>query len=337
MAFSELQKLGNNYPSQDKEALVSLNGNYQRRYQREILELAAIAADGVQNAWDLGLEPDLDPQVWEAFQLQYPHETIDSLRDSIATSANPEGTIDGWERGIRGKYFEVLVRDELRAGENVGDIKLGPGEDAILAESPTEKGWDLSIVDEDGNSIREVSLKVVKDFDDVEDALERYSQYEVMTTSDHESEAIANEMVSTTDHQREDLIEMVMGQIDEATEGVADDIAEQALEVAFDAIPFASLLIIPSTEIWKMRRNGHSVKEALRRSKRRLGRAGVYSAIEATVNSTPAAPVSVPITMALRLTQTRIGQRVALDNYLEEKTHEILREIEQGRLLTRPA
>ena len=55
------------------------------------------------------------------------------------------------------------------------------------------------------------------------------------------------------------------------------------------------------------------------------------------MNSTPAAPVSVPITMALRLTQTRIGQRVALDNYLEEKTHEILREIEQGRLLTRPA
>ena len=337
MAFSELQELGNNYPSQDKEALVSLNGNYQRRYQREVLELAAIAADGVQNAWDLGLEPDLDPQVWEAFQLQYPNETIDYLRDSISTSANPEGTIEGWERGIRGKYFEVLVRDELRAGENVGDIKLGPGEDAILAESSTQKGWDISIVDEDGNSIREVSLKAVKDFDGIEEALERYPQYEVMTTSDHESEAIANEMVSTTDHQREDLTEMVMGQIDEATEGVAEDIAEQALEVAFDAIPFASLLIIPSTEIWKMRSNGHSVKEALRRSKSRLGRAGVYSAIEAAVNSTPAAPVSVPITMALRLTQTRIGQRVALDNYLEEKTHEILREIEQGRLLTRPA
>ena len=306
---------------------MALSGDYQRRYQDEILELAAIAADGVQNAWDLGLEPDLDPQVWEAFQLQYPNETIDSLRDSIATSVNPEGTIGGWERGIRGKYFEVLVRDELKAGEGVGDIKLGPGEDAILAESSTEAGWDINIVDEDGNSIRKVSLKAVKDFDAVEDALEKYPEYQVMTTTDHESEAIANDMVSTTDHHREDLADMVMGQIDEATEGVAEDIAEQTLEVAFDSIPFASLLIIPSTEIWKMRRNGHSVKEALRMSKRRLGRAGVYSAIEAAVNSTPAAPVSIPITMALKLTQTRIGQRVALDNYLEEKTNEILREI----------
>ena len=325
MAFSKLQELGNTYPSQDKDALMELNGDYQRRYHREILDLAAIAADGVQNAWDLGLEPHLDPQVWEAFQLQYPNKTIDSLRDSIATSATPEGTIEGWERGIRGKYFEVLVRDELRAGESVGDIKLGPGEDAILAESSTEKGWDINIVNEDGNSIRKVSLKAVKDFGDVGDALEKYPEYQVVTTTDHESEAISNDMVSTTDHHRKDLTKMVEGQIDEATEGVAEDIAEQGMEVAFDAIPFASLLIIPGTEIWKMRRNGHSFKEALRMSKRRLARAGVFSGIEASVNSTPAAPVSIPITMGLRLTRARIGQRVALGNYLEEKTQEILR------------
>ena len=105
MAYSKLQDLGNNYPSQDKDALMALSGDYQRRYQHEILELAAIAADGVQNVWDLGLEPDLDPQVWEAFQLQYPNKTIDYLRDSIVTSANPAGTIEGWERGIRGQVF----------------------------------------------------------------------------------------------------------------------------------------------------------------------------------------------------------------------------------------
>ena len=334
MAYSELQDLGHRYPPQDKDALMQLSGDYQRRYLHEILELAAIAAEGFQNFWNLGLEPEADPQVWEAFQLQYPNETIDSLRESIANSADPEGTINGWERGIRGKYFEILVRDELKADESVGDIKLGPGEDAVLAESPTEKGWDINIVDEDGNSIRKVSLKAVQDFDDVEDALEEYPQYPVMATADHESEAIANEMVSTTGHNREDLIEIVRGQIDEATEGVAEDLAEQALEVAFDSIPFASLHIIAGTEIWNMRKNGGSFKEALWRSRRRLGRAGVYSAIEAAVNSTPAAPVSIPITMALRLTQTRIGQRVAQDNYMEEKTQEILREIQQGRLST---
>ena len=105
MAFSKLQDLGNDYPHQDKEALMDLSKDYQMRYHREILDLAAIAAEGVQNVWDLGLEPDLDPQVWEAFQLQYPHETLDSLRDSIATSANPEGTIEGWGAGHTGQVF----------------------------------------------------------------------------------------------------------------------------------------------------------------------------------------------------------------------------------------
>ena len=330
MAYDKLQVLGHHYPPQDKDALMELSEDYQRRYQREILDLATIAAEGVQNFWDLGLEPEEDPQVWEAFQLQYPNETVDSLRESIAGSADPEGTIDGWERGIRGKYFEILVRDELKAGESVGDIKLGPGEDAVLAESPTEKGWDINIVDEDGNSIRKVSLKAVKDFDDVEDALQKYDEYPVMTTADHEAEAIANEMVSTTAHNREELTEVVKGQIDEVTEGVAEDLAEQGLEVAFDSIPFASVPIIAGTEIWKMRKNGHSFKEAWRRSRRRIGRAGVYSSIEAAVNATPAAPVSIPVTMVLRLTQTRIGQRVAQDNYMEEKTQEILRESELG-------
>ncbi len=333
MAYGELQDLGRLYPPQDKDALVALSKAYQRRYQREILELSAIAAEGVQNVWNLGLEPELDPQVWEAFQLQYPNETTDSLRESIASSVNPEGTIDGWERGIRGKYFEILVRDELKAGESVGDIKLGPGEDVVLAENPTEDGWDLNIVYEDGNSIRKVSLKAVQEFDDVEDALEEYPEYPVMTTADHESEAIANEMVSSTSHNREDLVEVVRGQIDEVTEGAAEDLAEQGLEIAFDSIPLASLPIIVGTEIWNMRKNGHSFKEALRMSRGRLVRAGVYSTIEAAVNSTPAAPVSIPVTMALRLTQTRIGQRLAQDNYMEEKTEEILREIDpMGRL-----
>ena len=337
MGYIELQDLGHRYPPQDKDALMELSGDYERRYRREILDLAAIAAEGVQNFWNLGLEPEADPQVWEAFQLQYPNETIDSLRESIANSADPEGTINGWERGIRGKYFEILVRDELKAGESVGDIKLGPGEDAVLAENPTMKGWDINIVGEDGNSIRKVSLKAVQDFDDVEDALNEYPQYPVMTTGDHEAEAMANEMVSTTGHNREDLIEIVSGQIDEATEGVAEDLAEQGLEAAFDSIPFASLPIIAGTEIWNMRKNGRSFKEALRMSRRRLRRAGAYSAIEAAVNSTPAAPVSIPITMALRLAQARIGQRVAQDNHMEEKTQEILREIEPGRLSTASA
>ena len=49
--------------------------------EREILELAALAADAsLDRVTTLGLEPGADPQFLEAFQLQYPNVSLESLR-----------------------------------------------------------------------------------------------------------------------------------------------------------------------------------------------------------------------------------------------------------------
>ena len=47
----------------------------------------------------------------------------------------------------KGKYFEYLVAARLNDGQQVGDLLLAPGQRAELAESMTQPGWDMRIVD----------------------------------------------------------------------------------------------------------------------------------------------------------------------------------------------
>ena len=167
MAYEELKSLAGSYPRKDRDAFLELEKGYRTRKERAILELAALAADvSADNIMNLGLEPGSAPQLLEAFELQYPHQSVERLREAT------EGQLQGWANGVKGKYFELLVAEKLNAGETVGDIKLLSGEVAKLAESTTQAGWDLAIVDEAGETVEEVQLKATDSLGYVKDALE---------------------------------------------------------------------------------------------------------------------------------------------------------------------
>ena len=91
-----------------------------------------------------------------------------------------KGFLSAW----KGKYFEVLVRDELNAGEWVGDIHLEPGQTALLAESAIQPGWDLQIINSDGSVAQELQLKATESLSYVKEALERYPDIGVLTTDE---------------------------------------------------------------------------------------------------------------------------------------------------------
>ena len=81
MGYDELIKLAESYPTQDRDAIPNLARQYSLRQEREILELAALAADvGLDDVLNLGLEPEANPQFLDAFKLQYPNVSLDSLR-----------------------------------------------------------------------------------------------------------------------------------------------------------------------------------------------------------------------------------------------------------------
>ena len=89
---------------------MALAQEYRIHDEREILTLAAIAADvSLDSVLNLGLEPAAAPQFMEAFRLQYPNVDIDSLRGAS------EESLRGWAK-VKGNNFEVIVRDRLNAG-----------------------------------------------------------------------------------------------------------------------------------------------------------------------------------------------------------------------------
>lgn len=143
---------------------------------------AGVAITSLLNADDIDIS-DLPPQVHEAFELAYPNVPIESLED-----AGTEG-IAGYVNAWKGKLFEVETRDKLNAGETVGDIHLPEGQHAVLADSATQSGWDLQILNADGSVATELQLKATDSLAYVKQAIEENPDIHVLATSDLALEA----------------------------------------------------------------------------------------------------------------------------------------------------
>ena len=121
---------------------------HARQREQTVLDAVAATAGLGGILHQLSHAPtELDPQLEEAFSLAFPDRTTEVLHG--ASTEELQGYASAW----KGKYFEVVVRDRLQAGEAVGDLQLRTGQEAMLADSPSQPGWDLQIVDEHGESV----------------------------------------------------------------------------------------------------------------------------------------------------------------------------------------
>ena len=320
-----LQRLAEFYPAADRSSLADLASHYENRGQREILEIAAIAADvSADSILDLGLEPQSNPLIMEAFRLQYPKVDLDSL---VGAS---EGRLDGLAKGIKGKYFEVLVRDRLNNGETLGELRLGPGQLARLAESPTQEGWDLEIVNaKDGSLVEQLQLKATTSMSYVKSALDKNPGIRVAVPS--EVDGVKDEILRT-DISESDLAEAVNRQLGEQSEGALQDMLDQSTEWVFDAVPIVSGILVAVTEGRHVLIGRSSLDESIRRGAKRLGRSAAFSTLGATLVALDAGILSVPTITAARVAWRRLNNRIASGEYLQMKTAEILESVGQNLL-----
>ena len=322
MGYDELTKLSESYPTQDRDAIPNLARQYSLRQEREILELAAFAADvGLDDVLNLGLEPEANPQFLDAFKLQYPNVSLDSLRDAT------EERLSGLANGAKGKYFEVLVAEKLNAGESVGGIQLGPGENAGLFESPIHPGSDLYIINDAGEIVEEIQLKATESLGYVKEALEKYPDIPVMVPQELSDAAAIHDNIVSADISDELLEDVGKEQLGELSEDAITDIVEQSAEFAFDAIPAVSAVVIGLSEGRQVLLGRSTVEESLRRGTVRLGRSSVYSVIGAGLMAADAGVISIPTVTVLRIAEGRVRHRMAMERHLEEKTAEIVREM----------
>lgn len=159
-----------------------LDALFQRYFNGRVKPLAeAIACGAAVSALWSGATFDpgrLDEQELEAFQLAFPNVEIEDV--SSYSGEALDGLLTAW----KGKLFEVKIRDSLNDGDWIGNLHLSAGQQAVLAESPTQAGWDLAITNPDGSVVEQIQLKSTDFVSYVESAAERYPGIPILTTAE---------------------------------------------------------------------------------------------------------------------------------------------------------
>jgi hypothetical protein len=224
MNFSDLK---NKYRGQGQDNIGNLYKYYASRKADTLVDamaaaigVSALAANGAIN---LG---SITPAMEEAFKSSFPNRAIADLADM--NTEQLQGVISNW----KGKLFEINVRDKLNNGDIVGDVSLGEGQFAELAESLNQPGWDLRIFNADGSVADFLQLKATNSMSYINEALTKYPDIDILATSEvaELSENLLNSNISN----------------DELTEPLTSvlDVNESLIDVILPGLPF--LIIVAS-------------------------------------------------------------------------------------------
>lgn len=298
-----LVKLAKEYRSKwgfsgSADAVYHLYDQYVKKRKEALMELVDAAASGIAvDALFLQDQISFDqitPEMKEAFALAYPNEEI-----GVLSRLNPS-EIEGYLRGWKGKFFEVLVRDRLNDGEWVGALHIEPGQTAQLAGIATQAEWDLRILGADGAIVDELQLKATESLSYIKSALEHYPEIKVLTT-----EEIADKIADST----EDLSEAILfsgisdNELEYAIGAPVEELLDSGLEEFIeDVSPFLPFIIIAVSEGIRVVRGHKTWGKALKNGAVRTGKAGAAITVGyAAACLFNCGLISVPIAILVRL------------------------------------
>ncbi|WP_304038436.1 hypothetical protein [Mesonia mobilis] len=252
---------------------------------------------------------DLDnitPQMEEAFKLSFPNKELSDLGDM--TSEQLEGVVNNW----KGKYFEVLLRDELNAGEQIGSLVLEDGQLVKLSENLNEPGWDLQILNADGTIAQEIQAKASENISYVKEALERYD-YDVITTSE-----ISNfsERINTSNFADSTLETEISSPI----EALFDSNAMNIIEEVAPALPF---IIITVSEGRKVMVGKQTLQAGFQKSTSRGLKTGASMSAAYIAGVLFGGAIAVPVGIATKLSIDRFRNNSSIAEEMEETNRKL--------------
>jgi hypothetical protein len=165
-----------------KMASIELAQREQRR--KDLLDLLVVG--GVTLA-EIVRDPARVPEeVKRAFELAYPGlagqgETLADVAQRLLTE-----DLVGLINGVKGKLFEIELVEHLNSGT------LPDGLHAELAGSATQPGHDIEILDADGHVVDVLQAKATESVAYVKEALERYPDIDVTTTTEVHAQLVAH-------------------------------------------------------------------------------------------------------------------------------------------------
>ncbi len=264
----------------------------------------------------------INPRLLEAITATNPSLTQDSLFSLDADA------LQGAINTAKGKYFEYLVVDRLNAGEQVGPVVLPEGYRAELAESMTQPGWDLSIVDGDGVTAEFLQLKATDSIGYIQQALTRYPDIEILATEEVGSSGLVLDSGIT----EADLRDQVAGAIDQLDESVV----EQFLDYFSPLLP---LVAIASWEGYKVSLGPQSLDEFKLAIARRGQRIVASNLVGAAVYALGGGALAVPAAIVGGLIFDRTINQAAIMASYRQHTDRLLafRLDQQGREISSEA
>ncbi len=204
------------------EKINQLYSHYIKKREEGLIDaMASVVAVGSIFMTDQIDYSEINPQMEEAFNLAFPNQDIESLTEY--STEQLQGIISAW----KGKYFEVIVRDKMNNGEWVGDVHLEQGQQAILADTPVQEGWDLQILNADGTIAQELQLKATNSLSYVKEALEKYPDIDVLTTE--EISNTLSENILSSNISNDDLSDSITEPLESLLDTPLGDVAEAVL------------------------------------------------------------------------------------------------------------
>ena len=228
---------------------------------------------------------------------------------------------------MKGKYFEILVRDRLNSGESVGEIVLGDGERALLVESANQAGWDLQIVDRSGEQVDLLQLKATESMSYVKEHLERYPDIKVVVPEDLSQFASeVPDVVSAEGMSLDDITGTTAAQVQEWSESTLVGAIHHGAEQAFDSVPVVSIGVTMLIEGQRVLTGRSTVDEALRRGGAKIVEASIWTSAGAALTSSGVGePISAAAIVGARAYAGRVSKYRNLADTLQGSTEEIRR------------
>jgi len=118
----------------------------------------------------------VDPLLEQAIQAT-------SSRPIDALLVDPDAA-QGAINAAKGKYFELLVEQDMAQGVEYDGLALDTNGSVALAEALNQPGWDLQILDSDGAVVDVLQLKATDSVDYLKQTLEKYPDIQVMATEE---------------------------------------------------------------------------------------------------------------------------------------------------------
>ena len=306
---SSLRLLASKYArSGDRPAGEAFQQAFRRflKANRESLLDITVAAASVQIS--VGDGPlDVDPLLLKAI-----HETNPTLNETNLFALDGEA-LQGAVNTAKGKYFENLVVDRLNQGQQVGPLVLEPGQQAVLAESMTQPGWDLRILDEHGAAVEYLQLKATDSVAYIRSALERYPDIQILATGEVADSGLVLDS-GITDQELRAHVEVGLDAVDVS-------VTETFLDHFHPLLPLAAMAMYEGHRLWVGQQSMDVFKLALARRSQRIV---VTQTIGAAVYAMDGGLLSLPAAIAGGLVFDRtINQAAIATSY---RSH-------QGRLL----